>query len=109
MATKHKMDPSRSLPLGTISAVLTAYVIYMTIPIFLVQMVSLEQLAFDPMAIPHVAKFESLIILGIWGATLSSAIGGLLGAPRTLQALAEDGIVPRFFAKEFGRYIGKPR
>ncbi len=97
-------NPSRSLPLGTITAVLTAYFVYMAISIFLFQSVSLERLVSDPLVIQHVAKFESLIILGIWGATLSSAIGGLLGAPRTLQALAEDGIVPKVFAKEYGTY-----
>ena len=95
-------NPSRSLPLGVIGAVLTAYAIYMMIPIFLTQYVSREQLVSDPAIIQKVAKFGSLIILGIWGATLSSAIGGLLGAPRTMQALAEDGILPKFLAKEYG-------
>jgi amino acid transporter len=97
-------NPSRSLPLGTIAAVLTAYLVYMAIPFFLWNHASQQQLIEDPLIIQHVAKFESLIILGIWGATLSSAIGGLLGAPRTLQALAEDRIVPSFLAKEFGPY-----
>lgn len=97
-------NPSRSIPLGTITAVLTAYIIYMAIPFFIWQHASQEQLLYDPLIIQHLAKFESLIILGIWGATLSSAIGGLLGAPRTLQALAEDKILPGFLAKEFGRY-----
>ncbi|KIC72211.1 amino acid permease [Candidatus Protochlamydia amoebophila] len=101
-------DPSRSLPLGTITAVLTAYVIYIGISLFLFETVPLDRLVMDPLVIQHVAKFESLIILGIWGATLSSAIGGLLGAPRTLQALAEDGIVPRIFAREYGPYC-EPR
>lgn len=96
--------PSFSLPLGTITAVATAYGIYMAIPFFLWNSASSEQLLNDPMIIPHLAKYESLIILGIWGATLSSAIGGLLGAPRTLQALAEDKILPSFLAKEFGPY-----
>ena len=35
------------------------------------------------------------ILWGVWGATLSSAIGSILGAPRILQALARDGILPR--------------
>jgi solute carrier family 12 (potassium/chloride transporter), member 4/6 len=101
-------NPSRSLPIGTIAAVITAYVVYMAIPIFLWNYLTPDQLINDPLAIPHVAKYESLIILGIWGATLSSAIGGLLGAPRTMQALAEDGIFPRFLAKEYGK-TNEPR
>ena len=31
---------------------------------------------------------------GLWGAILSSAIGSILGAPRTLQALSMDRLVP---------------
>jgi amino acid transporter len=97
-------NPSRSLPLGVISAVLTAYFVYMMIAYFLWQHVPQELLIQDHLIIQHVAKFESLIILGIWGATLSSAIGGLLGAPRTLQALSEDHILPSILGKEFGPY-----
>lgn len=95
-------NPSRSLPLGVLSAVITAYVVYMLIALFLWNQTSREMLLEDKLIIQHVAKNESLIILGIWGATLSSAIGSLLGAPRTLQALADDGIVPSFLGKEFG-------
>lgn len=95
-------NPTKSLPLGTISALLVAYAIYMLIPIFLASEVPLHTLATDPLIMQSIAKVPSLIILGIWGATISSALGGLLGAPRTLQALAEDGVVPRFFGKTFG-------
>jgi len=95
-------NPSRSLPVGVLTAVLTAYVSYMAIAFFLWSTVPQTLLIEDKLIIQHIAKYESLIILGIWGATLSSAIGAMLGAPRTLQALAEDGIVPSFLGKEFG-------
>ncbi len=101
-------NPGKSLPLGTISALTTAYVIYMTIAWFLIDNVSLDLLRTDPFIIQAVAKVPALIILGIWGATISSALGGLLGAPRTLQALAEDGVVPRIFGKNFGK-MQEPR
>jgi solute carrier family 12 (sodium/potassium/chloride transporter), member 2 len=35
-----------------------------------------------------------LILLGAMGATLSSAMGSILGAPRVLQAMARDGVLP---------------
>jgi amino acid transporter len=95
-------NPSRSLPIGTISGILVAYLIYISISIFLVSHVSLERLAQDPLIMQDMASVPALIIVGIWGATLSSALGGLLGAPRTLQAIANDGIVPRIFGKTFG-------
>ncbi len=95
-------NPSRSLPLGVLSAVISAYAIYMLMAAFLWYHAPQELLINDNLIIQHIAKFESLIILGIWGATLSSAIGAMLGAPKTLQALAEDKIVPSFLGKEFG-------
>ncbi|MEW5800541.1 MAG: Na-K-Cl cotransporter [bacterium] len=95
-------DPSRSLPLGTLAAVLTGYVVYMVIPVFLSSVVSGEALRSNPLIMKDVALVGGLILVGIWGATLSSALGALLGAPRTLQALARDRVVPRFLGKGFG-------
>lgn len=96
-------NPSRSLPLGTIGALIVAYLIYMAIPVFLVQHVPMERLANDPLVMQDLASVPALIIVGIWAATLSSALGGLLGAPRTLQAIADDGVVPSVFGITFGR------
>lgn len=95
-------DPAKSLPWGTLFAVLTGYIIYMAIPIFLFYRVSEEILLSNPMVMRDVALVGQLIILGVWGATLSSAIGALLGAPRTLQALARDRVIPQFLGKGFG-------
>ncbi|HHH54579.1 MAG TPA: amino acid permease, partial [Bacteroidetes bacterium] len=44
-----------------------------------------------------------LVVAGIWGATLSSALGGILGGPRILQAMSLDKITPKFFAKGTGK------
>lgn len=95
-------NPGRSLPLGTISSLLVAYLVYLAIALFLVHNVSLERLIQEPFIMLDLARFPSFIILGIWGATISSALGGLLGAPRTLQALADDHVVPKIFGKTFG-------
>lgn len=95
-------NPGRSLPIGTISAILSAFAIYVGISVFLVSRVSYDRLVNDPLIMNNIASIPSLIIVGIWGATLSSALGGLLAAPRTLQALAEDGIAPKIFTKTYG-------
>lgn len=95
-------SPKKSLPLGTIAAVLTGLAVYTLLPIFLYWKVPSEDLLNNPNVLQNIAISKSLIILGIWGATLSSAIGALLAAPRTLQALSLDSIVPKFIAKEFG-------
>lgn len=101
-------NPSRSLPLGTIAAVLTGYAVYMAIPIFLSGIVPQEVLLTDTLVLRKVAWWGDAILLGVWGATLSSALSSLLGAPRTLQALARDGVVPRILGRGSGP-LDEPR
>ena len=96
--------PEKAIPWGTLAAVACSYVIYMAIPIFFVRLVKDNNLFLvDSMIMYKVARWGPLILLGLWGATLSSAIGSLLGAPRTLQAIAKDGIVFRFISRGFGK------
>lgn len=96
-------DASKSLPLGTIAAVVTGYIIYMAIPVAFSMFVPQQVLLSDPAIMLKVSKFSQLIFLGIWGATLSSALGGLLGAPRILQALAKDAVVIKKLSKTYGK------
>jgi hypothetical protein len=44
--------------------------------------------------VARIALFSALILPGLWGAIFSSEIGSILGAPRTLQALTADRVVP---------------
>jgi len=97
-------DPARSLPRGTLTAVITGFVIYLIIPIVLYHRVSDPQmLIHDPLVMQRVARWEHTILVGVWAASLSSAVGALLGAPRTLQALARDRVLPRVIGRGFGR------
>ncbi|MDX1430695.1 MAG: Na-K-Cl cotransporter, partial [Rhodothermales bacterium] len=90
-------DPARSIPRGTLFAVGAGYVIYMVIPIVLVRWASPAELVQDPLIMKRMAVWGDAILLGVWGATLSSAVGSILGAPRVLQALARDGVLPQAF------------
>lgn len=101
-------NPGKSLPNGTLAAVLTGYVCYIAIPILLVWRVPEADLLENPLIMVEVSAFGFLIYLGLWGATLSSALGSLLGGPRTLQALGKDSIVPKIFARSYGK-DGNPR
>ena len=95
-------DPRRAIPRGTIAAITAGLAIYIAISIFFAHTVDAEVLRSDYMVWTRVARFAPLVIAGIFAATLSSAIGSLLGAPRYLQALAQDGVVPRFLGKGYG-------
>ena len=81
-------DPGHSLPTGTIFAVLTGFVIYMTLAILLYSSAPEEVLRSDPLVMKKLSKLPQLFYLGIWGATLSSALGGLLAAPRNSSSLS---------------------
>ncbi|MEM8506015.1 MAG: Na-K-Cl cotransporter [Cyanobacteria bacterium P01_D01_bin.1] len=103
-------DPIRSIPRGTLAAVVVGYVIYMAIPFVLVMrtptasdaLLNQEMMVLKRIAIGGMRFRVDSIVLGVWGATLSSAIGSILGAPRILQALARDNILPRSL-----RWLGK--
>ncbi|MFH2006718.1 MAG: Na-K-Cl cotransporter [bacterium] len=95
-------DPRRAIPRGTMAAIFVGMAIYMTIPVFLALKADTATLRADMLIMQHVAWLPALILAGVWGATLSSAIGSILGAPRTLQALALDGVAPRVLARGSG-------
>ncbi len=90
-------DPGRSIPLGSILAVLTGLVVYLMVPVLLAIGANLDDLRNDSLVWSRVALLGPWLVLpGIWAAIFSSAVGSILGAPRTLQALARDGLAPRF-------------
>lgn len=98
-------NPSRSIPRGTFLAVAVGYFIYMLLPVVLATRADASTLVADPLIMRKIAIWGGAIMLGVWGASLSSAVGSLLGAPRVLQALAKDNVVPRKFsslAKGYG-------
>ncbi|MFH0753099.1 MAG: Na-K-Cl cotransporter [Candidatus Omnitrophota bacterium] len=97
-------NPERSLPKGILLAVIVSYVIYMAIPVFMAHLkISQDQLLNNGLIMRDIARWGDFIVYGIWCAALSSALGSLLGAPRTLQALASDGVVFRFLGKGCGK------
>jgi amino acid transporter len=98
-------DPIKSLPTGTLAAVGTGYLIYMILPIFMAMRADSANLIDENVFVMQetaLKGFGFTMLLGVWGATLSSAIGSILGAPRVLQALARDGVLPPLFS-----FLGK--
>jgi amino acid transporter len=97
-------SPKKAIPWGTLFAVGISYMIYMAIPIFLSRIISDPALLMtDSMIMYRVARWGTLILAGLWGASLSSAIVSLLGGPRTLQAMARDRVTIQILGKGFGR------
>jgi solute carrier family 12 sodium/potassium/chloride transporter 2 len=88
-------EPSRAIPVGTLSAIGVGYLIYMLLPVVLASRADAVTLIEDPLVMRRIAFWGDAILLGVWGATLSSAVGSILAAPRVLQALARDRVLPR--------------
>ncbi|MCB1175388.1 MAG: hypothetical protein KDK39_17570 [Leptospiraceae bacterium] len=95
-------DPRNSIPIGTLSAILFGLLVYVSLTVFLSLYVPLTELSSNPAILNSIAWSNEILLGGIWGATLSSAMGSVLGAPRILQATAHDGITPRILGLGFG-------
>ncbi len=100
-------NPARSIPRGTLGAVIVGLVVYLAVPIVLASAATPEALATDSMVWFRIGAVPWLIIPGLLGAILSSAIGSILGAPRTLEALANDRVVPAALARHLVGPRGK--
>ncbi|NRB47902.1 MAG: amino acid permease [Saprospiraceae bacterium] len=89
-------NPSRSIPLGTLAGTLSGMVVYVFIAYKLAVSASPADLAdTDALVMASIAwQGWWLIPVGLAAATISSAIGSILVAPRTLQAIARDRLLP---------------
>jgi amino acid transporter len=88
-------DPSKSIPRGTTIATLTGMIIYFFIVFKLASSASIEDLLNKQLIMGDIAIGGSFIIpLGLAASTISSALGSVMVAPRTLQALASDRSFP---------------
>jgi amino acid transporter len=95
-------DPRKSIPRGTLLAVMTGALVYLTIPVLLAftSRVTAEELAQPGIIWIQIAVLGAwLVFPGVWGAILSSAFGSALGGPRVLQSLSRDGLAPAFLAR----------
>jgi len=101
--------PGRSIPMGTILATVSGMVVYFFVVWKLASSASPETLR-DPanqLVMGDIAIAGAFVIpLGLAASTFSSAIGSILVAPRTLQALAGDGSFP---SRKVNRFLEKGR
>jgi len=99
-------NAKKAIPKGTFLAIGVGYLIYMLLPLILAFRADTQNLIEDPMIMRRISVWGDAILVGVWGATLSSAVGSILGAPRVLQALAKDDVLPPIL-KWMGKGAGK--
>ena len=83
-------DPGRSIPRGTLGAIAVTAAVYIGFAVLLGASADRSTLQTDTMIVSQLSVSPTLIVVGIFAATLSSALGSMMGAPRILQALAKD-------------------
>ena len=110
-------DPSKAIPYGTNLSIAVSTVVYFLLA-FLVALVTYRSTPgiyvgencpyggsfHDYLIMARISIWPPMVYAGIFGATISSGIASLVGAPRILQAVAADGIFPHteFLAKTVG-------
>lgn len=101
-------NPRRSIPVGTLSAIAISAVIYLALAVWLALASSTDELVNNYTLLIDKALWGPAVLAGLLGATFSSALASLVGAPRILQALAHDRVIPAgtWLAK---RSQGEPR
>ncbi|HBH47775.1 MAG TPA: amino acid permease [Bacteroidales bacterium] len=97
-------DPTKAIPRGTLIATLVGIIVYIAVAYKLSISATPEDLTSNYLIMQKIAVWGPIIPIGLAAASLSSAIGSILVAPRTLQAIGADDIIPnkyisRFFAK----------
>jgi len=89
-------DPGRSIPLGTLAGTISGMIVYIFMAYKLTVSASPADLADTSKLVMADIAWQGwwLIPLGLAAATISSALGSIMVAPRTLQAIARDKIFP---------------
>lgn len=98
-------DPGRSIPSGTFWAIVFTGCIYLGLGLTLTAALPQEELLSSPFVVRDLSLVPLLVNAGVFAATLSSALGSMMGAPRVLQAFARDRILP--WLAPFARGSGK--
>ncbi|MDR0749307.1 MAG: amino acid permease [Tannerellaceae bacterium] len=102
-------NPGKSIPLGTMGGTVTGLLVYILVVWKLSVSASQADLLEDQLIMSRIAVYGLIVIpFGLAACTSSSALGSILVAPRTLQALANDGSFPfvrinNFLAKGKGK------
>jgi amino acid transporter len=88
-------NPGKSIPWGTMAGTLTGLIVYILVIWKFSTSVSQADLVDNPLIMSKIALFGFVVIpIGLAACTSSSAIGSMMVAPRTLQAIAHDKTFP---------------
>ncbi len=87
-------NPQKSIPIGTLLATFSGLIIYVFIAYKLTTSATPYELDNDQLIMQRIASWGLIIPIGLAAATISSTLGSIMVAPRTLQALSQDKVFP---------------
>jgi len=101
-------EPGKSIPMGTLAGTLIGMVIYVFICFKLAMSASPSELMDTKTLVMTRVAWQGwwVIPLGLAAATISSALGSIMVAPRTLQAIGQDKLIP---SKLFNNWVARGR
>jgi amino acid transporter len=100
-------NPSKAIPLGTTLATFSGMIIYFFVVYKLALSAPVEDLLNHQLIMSRIALGGAIVVpLGLAASTISSALGSVMVAPRTLQALALDRAFP---SKKANYWLAKGR
>jgi APA family basic amino acid/polyamine antiporter len=103
-------NPQRDLPIGIIGALLISAVLYVAMATVLTGMVPFQKLDSDaPVAValdahPQLGWLSPLVKIGVIAGMTSVILTSLLGQPRILLSMADDGLLPPAMSRCHARF-----
>ncbi|GAC1451981.1 MAG: amino acid permease [Steroidobacteraceae bacterium] len=103
-------NPQRDLPIGIIGALLISAVLYIAMSSIMTGMVPYQKLDSNaPVAVvldahPQLAWLSWFVKVGVIAGMTSVILTSLLGQPRILLSMADDGLLPRAMSRCHPRY-----
>ncbi len=87
-------EPERSIPRGTLSAIGITFVIYVALGVWFAHASDPQDLVANTTFIIDHSRWRGIVVAGVMGATLSSALSMFVAAPRTLFAFSRHRVLP---------------
>uniref|UniRef100_A0A3Q4ASD3 Solute carrier family 12 member 8 n=1 Tax=Mola mola TaxID=94237 RepID=A0A3Q4ASD3_MOLML len=87
-------QPERNIPVGTLAAVFTSWFLYLVFVFLLGAICTREALRYDFLIAEKVSLVGFLFLLGLYISSLASCMGSLYAAPRILQCIAQERVIP---------------
>jgi amino acid transporter len=102
-------NPRQSIPKGTLWAIGVSFVIYMLLAYWIARSASEQELISNYNIMIERSFWPPLMILGVLGATFSSALASIIGSSRILYAMGQHRVLPKGRWLAFEDNLGQPR